>query len=374
MLFRNLLLMVVAVHVGSAYAEPQPPPAAQDTDSEEIYLSWEEAEQVIRPCQQNNVDKLGWFDRAHLLLSDGVCEQALWFDSFFGDMEQNETASSLVRIITEVEWHREEGWDFSPRISASFHLPRMNDSVRLIIEGDDGSTRSASREFNESSDLRGSDDDRGLAAALRWTVRQVEDSDLDFDAGVRLRSGEIDPFTRLRYRYNYALRYDTVAKFTQQLRLRNSDKWSETTSLDLDHVRGSVGYRWANSATYGEETDGFEWEISFSRVKQLDRKSAYSTYISFSGATDEDDKNTERWRVAGNYRRSFYRPWYFFEIEPQMNYEREYGWEWNPAIVFSVEMRFGKSRRGAGYRRMPTEEEAPPLDPEERLQSHDNEG
>ncbi|RCU43246.1 MULTISPECIES: hypothetical protein [Corallincola] len=342
------------------------PPVAQD-DSGEDEISWEEAADKIKPCQQTETDQLGWFDRAHLLLSDGVCEQALWFDSFFGDIEQNEAASSLVRLINSVEWHKEEGVEFRPRISASFHLPRFEQDVRLIIEGDDGSSQSSSREYNESSDLRGNDDDRGLAAALRWSIKQLDTSDLDFDAGVRLRSSEIDPFTRLRYRYNYALRYDTVVKFSQQLRLRNSDFWSETTRIDIDHLRGAVGYRWSNSATYGDETDGFEWEISLSRVKQIDERSAYSTYISFTGATDEDKENTERWRLAANYRRSFYRPWYFYEIEPQLNYEREYDWSWNPAIVFSVEIQFGKSRRKPKYRRGPTEEEQPPTDPESRL-------
>jgi hypothetical protein len=348
---------------GYAYAtEPVTDPPTQD-------IEWEDAEALIHPCEEEEYDQLGWFDRAHLLLSSGVCGQALWFDSFFGDIEQNEVASSLVRVINELEWHEKRGWDYSPRISASFYLPRMQRKARLIIEGDDGKTNSAASEYGQPRELDNNNNEGGLAAAFRWSLRQVKNSDIDLDTGVRLRSSAIDPFARIRYRYNYALRYDTVAKFSQQFLLRNSDNWSERSELAIDHLRGPVGYRWNNALTYGDETEGFEWEVSLTRAEQLDQKSAYTTYVSFSGATDQPETETERWRIAASYRRSFYRPWYFYQIEPQMNYEREYGWEWNPAIVFSIEVQLGKSRRNkSSYRLRPTAEEQPSTDPEERLQ------
>lgn len=340
------MLSPIVLCSGAVFATEGSEAAPEDDE-----YTWEEAAEKMRPCEPVNLNKIGWFDRAHLLLSEGVCEQALWFDSFFGDIEENEPASSLVRLFQEVRWHKEDGWDFRPRISASFFLPRASRRLQLIIEGDGGNTNTAQRE-NDNLDPRS---DSSFAAALRYTLKELERADLKVDGGVRIRGGTLDPFARLRLRYNIPLADNIVAKASQQLLVRDSDGWSETTKLDFDLLQRNVGYRWGNRATYGEETEGFEWEIFLARAEQLSYKAAYTVFLSFSGSTDDDPdedrlvRHSERTRIGMNYRRSFYRPWMFYEIEPQLNWEREYDWDLNPAIVFKLEFQLGKSRRKSNY-------------------------
>lgn len=312
-------------------------------------ITWESAHQ-IQPCQTKPDDKLNWSDRTYLRLSNAFCSQARWFDSFFTSSEPdpNGKASSLIRLRMQYEWHDKEGMELKPRLSARFYLPKTEKKLKLIIEGGEEPENQVLRK--EPDELKSSERQGGVSAAIRWLALNEKFWDVSFDGGVHLHHARLDPFVRSQVEYERPTTLNSVARVQQTFLVNARDFWTETTEFNIDRLHNNIGYRWYNRLEYGDETHKWEWQTSFIRAQQLNNKTALLGYLSFSGATgDAKDDESENIRLGLNLRRSFYRPWIFYEIEPMLNWPRKYDRHLEPAIQLSFEIAFGKSRRQKQY-------------------------
>jgi len=314
-------------------------PAKADSNGDAV-ISWQESKQYLKPCKDVAEDSLPWYDRAHLKFSSSVCKQAIWFDSFFSpDLHDTEIATSLIKIKFKQRWHEERGFRAEPKISAYLNLPNTERNLKLYIES----------QFSDASDDGVSDDglvspsdEKGTAAAVRWTPEQRKAWDMAFDVGARFDGGP-DPFTRAIAKFSHPLGNDLVLKLSQELLLELQDSWSETSRLRIDRFQGSRGYRWYSRAKYGDQTDGLEWNIKFGIINKLDSRTTFSYYAEVEGATDDQPgEQSENYKLGLHYRHSFFRPWLFFELEPQLTWPREYDYNITPVILFNLELQLGR--------------------------------
>ena len=305
---------------------------------------WQQALEQKRPCETEAKENYPWYDKAHLLLSESVCQRALWFDNFFsaGEKLSEKQATSLIWLNFQYRWNERDGEIFKPRLRAIVDLPNTQKRFKLIIEGGDQSTISQNPGEPASSDSEHS------SAAIRYKMFDMDNWDFDLDLGAHFSGG---PFTRGRARYYHTFNDRTVGSFRQDLVVELKELWYESSKLTLEHFSQDAVYRFVSKGKYGQKTDGLEWQLLLSRTDQISKRAAVTTFIAVEGATEDPDaaRQSEISRLGMHYRRSMWRPWFFFELEPQFTLPRKHNYQDTWQITASFEIQMGKSRKRGYY-------------------------
>ncbi|TKB51324.1 hypothetical protein FCL40_01845 [Ferrimonas sediminicola] len=291
--------------------------------------------QVVAQPREGEPEPPPWYDKAHTLLSGSAQRTALWFDHFFGPSDDADQASSHFRLRAQREFIERESDQWGLRLSAAYYLPQTERRLKLLLESDE--------EDEELGDLFTGTGEGTTRAALRWIPLDRKRWDLSLDLGASVDSG-IQPFVRGRARYYDNLDQRTLLKASQELRLQSDEGWSETTGLNLERHSDGHALLWRNWLFYGEESDGLEWNSKLSRVEWLNERTALSLFVAASGATDDPGIQSEIRRLGLTLRQSFLRSWLFYEVEPQLTWPRQYGFDTNLELTLTLEAQFGQRR------------------------------
>lgn len=280
---------------------------------------------------------MGWMDYQHCVFSGRTLVTARWFDDFFGDWHDDE-ASMLVRLISQVG--KEEGETPEARISLrlSASLPNISKRLRLIVSEEDDEETPLNKEVSRNPE----EADSRLSAALRWRLLTRSNFKSDFDIGVR----GIDPpevFVRTRARKSWSLTRDSIARLGQTLQYGADSRELSRTQLDLERAVGdSSVLRLSNAYEYSaeQEDEGFRWTHGISMSHALDKSHSLTYGFSWHGRTQPSwrDESVGPWAI---YRRSFLRPWLFYELEPRYAWRRGDGWGGAASILLRLEMQVG---------------------------------
>lgn len=294
------------------------------------------AANCVRRDQQGRF--MGWMDYQHCVFSGRTVATARWFDDLFGDWHDDQ-ASMLLRVIAQTAMVEGDGLDARLSVRASAALPNARQRLRLIVSDEQDDPAFANQDVRRR--LR--EEDTRTSAALRWITLEHFGVESDFDLGVR----GIDPpdvFARARARRSWSLSRDSIVRFSQNLRYGSDSKERYVSLLELERalsdrsvLRLSTAYDYA--ADFAEE-DGFRWSKGVSISRALSHARSLSYGVSVNGQTRPGWRADSfgPWAV---YRRSFLRPWLFYEVEPHYTFYRER--EWNPlaSIVLRLEVQFG---------------------------------
>ncbi|GAA4899801.1 hypothetical protein [Ferrimonas pelagia] len=304
-------------------------------------LAGDEPSQPVDPSpaidEPVEATSLRWFDKAHRLLSISGQASAQWFDGFFGPSDAADSADAWLRLRLQQQLFERDSNQFKARLSASFHLPQTKRRLKLLVESDpDG-------DLTDLRDLSDSSANSSTRAALRWTPWDYQTWDLSFDAGITLDSG-LDPFIRSRARHFYAWDERTVIRLSQEVKGEAQDGWSETTRVVWERLFDDHGYRFSSRAKFGEQSAGLEWNVSLLRGFKLSDVSGIGVFYTVSGATRDQEDQSEIHRLGLNYRRNFLRSWLFYELEPQLTWPRKYQYQTNWELRLTLEAQFGQRR------------------------------
>ncbi len=306
------------------------------------------------PCSEGDVLDAHWFDRTQDYLSRGVCGVASWFDGFFGGKrEEEENVNRFVRVTNSLKWQQNNGVDFKTRVRARIQLPRFKERFNLIISGEEdrtiSETLSQEDEFKEKDPNiktpKASSTDSGKhSLGIRWNIIREPTSSFSISGKLRFSSLEVKPAIIGRYRYTHGLGPYALSRTTQTLFWYRKEGFGETTRLDLERLTTpETLLRWSVVGTYSELSDGIDWGVEASLFHEFSPKKALSFDIAVWGSTLPSIA-TENYRIGIRYRRNFYRPWLFFEIEPELSWpkmENSDQREATPAIMLRLEFLFG---------------------------------
>ena len=283
-------------------------------------------------------DELAWVDRSHAAISRGLCWPTRWFDGFFGnpDDEARASAGTYLSVIAGQRW-REDGEDGS-RLSYNLRvsLPGLERRLSLVFasEDEEGRDRLASDDEEEETAFR---------AGVRWAVATAENLDIDADATV---TSSIRPVFRLRYRQRWSITEKWVFRFSETLVWRDPDGFYSRSRFDFSRplmsrsaLRFSTRFDWSEENV--EEGIGWFWSQSASIATRIDRRSALLYQVSVRGYT-EPDTDPSQYLASIRYRRNFWRPWLYYEIEPFVIWPREIDYATTRGIWLRLESRFGR--------------------------------
>ena len=294
-------------------------------EAEDISLS----ENTIKARSGNSI-----IDKLHDGFTGNIHKSALWFDRFFGEERTEEEGQPgiFIRWRSDFEW--KEGGDviYRRRIHANFTLPNATEKLRLVFTGE---------KENNLSDIHIDDTlDAGYEKEklkFRYNFLDSITKRINIDVGAWT--------VKLRYRNEYEFYNDKLFRFTQSVFWDDSERFGETTRIDLERrIDDSSLLRWSTSGTYSETSEGLEWGSAVSYFCQISSRNALSFDLSVAGVT-EPVSVVQNYRAAIRFRRNFYREWLFYEIEPEIDWPRDDDGNRDSvmAITFRLEVQFKKS-------------------------------
>lgn len=311
-------------------------------------------EAVINPlppdgCQGVQRDDPRWFDRAQNYFSQRACVPAIWFDRFFGEDRGEEVASALVRVTPSLQYSDRDFTQLAVRIKARVNLPNLKDRVNLVVN-DDPDESSALLPGEVARPARVSTAERENSAALRYLVKVADTKRVDIDVGLR---SHLKFFARLRYRHLWTHTPVLQTRYTQSLFFRDGDGFGDISLVEVERMLAEdVLLRWSTQATVSEVVNGLELRDGIQLLYQIDRDRAINWNLAMTINSDPVWK-ANSYVTSIRYRQRIFRPWFFYEVEPFVDWIREDHFNTNPGIAFRVEMLFGDMGNG---RRNPAEE------------------
>ena len=294
-------------------------------------------------CEPWSTEGMHWVDRTHYSFSRGLCWPTRWFDSVFGDADDQdrESVGTSVRIVG-AQLLQEDGERSSDvRFRVRAHLPGVERRLSLVFASE--------RDFEDdnaglpgSPETTGQREDNAFRAGLNWVLSAADNSDLDMDIGLR---SNFKTFWRTRYRVNHPLSENWRMRFTETVDWRDTRGFRSRSVFDLDRPIGRHKlFRLTSFAEVSNELvdEGrhWFWQQSGALGMELTKRSALRYLVSVEGFTRPETR-VENYRSGVTYRRNTWRPWFFYEIEPYLLWPRESRYRTTTGVVLRVETQFG---------------------------------
>jgi hypothetical protein len=298
-----------------------------------------------------------WADESHEYVGNKADDLAIYLDRFFGaPLEDLESADSTVRLSAGYRWDKDRGNDTKFRLRGNVHLPRINDRLSLVFNGeeDEDGGSYASAEDTSQAGLQ-------FKASETETGRSRFDLTLSVSSGVNLKPG-------IRYRFKNDLGERSRFRYTGRAFYSDRDRFQHKHLIDLDYQTGETSLiRWSNRMARGDRTEGTEWRSQLSWRYGYSLDSAVAFVLLVSGQTDpdapEDVGEGTEWpplpsddgSLVTNYgaviklRNRLYKDWLFIEFEPGYTNRQRHHYDERHGVFFgkiNFEILFNRGRKG----------------------------
>lgn len=294
-------------------------------------------------CRGGQVSDPRWWDRAQSYFSQRACTPAVWFDRFFGDQRQEDVATALVRVIPSIQYSDRDLDDPGVSLKARFNLPNLEDRFNIVVNDDDVEAAGLLPGEVERPSQANQRELRDSSAALRYLVQLADRSGLDFDVGLR---SEAKFFARGRYFRSWQLTPVVQTRFTQSAFFRDGEGFGEVSLLEVERLMSEdMLLRWSTQATVSEEVNGLELRDGIQLYRQLDADRAISWNLAMTVDSDPAWKANE-YATSIRYRQRAFRSWFFYEVEPFLDWIREDNFNTNPGIALRLEFWLGDESEG----------------------------
>lgn len=312
-------------------------------------------------CAPGHEDLPEWYDRAQEYWSGRACASAAWFDRFFAAGRTDEAATAVVRVIPSIQYSEREFVDSGVRLKARVRLPRFEERLSLVLNDDDEESRGLLPGEVERPEQANAPD-HGSSVAFRYLLDSGVLSRTDVDVGLR---SKLKLFARIRYRHLWTHRPGLQTRFTQSAWFRDGAGFGETSLAEVERqLSESVLFRWSTQATVSEEANGLTLREGLQLFHQIDADRAISWGVGMTIQSDPAWKAVD-YSTSIRYRQRAFRPWFFYEIEPFMDWIRDDGFRTNPGIALRVEFWLGATGRpdpgDAGSDAGPPADDVPPV-------------
>ena len=176
---------------------------------------------------------------------------------------------------------------------------------------------------------------------LAYLFRDTERRKFTVTGGIK---GGFSPdfYVAARYRYLQPLAERTAMRVSPTLYWKSDEGFGISTLLDLELTSDpDTLWRLSLFGDYGEDTDGLEWRSQASWQRRLDPKSAIAVRAGVKGETEPKQLLKEGW-FSFRYRRNFFRPWLFYELEPGLSWHEKEDYDTEPTFGARLEVQFYK--------------------------------
>lgn len=300
--------------------EPFPEEAAIEVESEESFFSI--------------------FDSTHEFLSDNVEAMAKNIDEFFVDDEEfYESSGSYLRLRQNMIFNEGGQSRSLSDIRFKLRLPNTKKRFKLFFESSSSDEPyNVTTQTEKSPETLGEEGDYvlGIQAESRdkfgWkykpTLKVHIDSSVDLIA--KFKFSREDKFERWSISWDETLLwYDSIG-------------WAFDSNLQLNRIINEKNlFRSSTYAGWKNETSQFDLSQFFSIFHTFNKKRAISFYAGVYGVSEPSIMTTQ-FLIGSLYRKNIHKDYLFFEVEPQIRYQRINNFHAEHSIVFRLEFVFKK--------------------------------
>ena len=262
------------------------------------------------------VEKSTWFDDSRNYVGTSADDLAIWIDTFFSEPRSDiESAKSSLRLTYENQWQEGDGSSENIKLRGKIRLPGINKRLSLVFTDEEDNESGVGSDLNTLSS-----DSEDTQLSLQYRARKGKRTRVDYGLGM---SSSLKGKARVRYRYQVPWSETTTHRVTETLYFVDGEGFGLRSRYEIDYMADDNRLvRWDNQAKVAEEIDGVEWSTRLSLAERLSRQRAVSVFSWVNGET-RPQTLTKSYGVGLLFRRNFYRPWLFLEVEPGYAWRRE---------------------------------------------------
>lgn len=245
-------------------------------------------------------------DDAYALINKDMYERSLWIDNFFGDdrLEAEGPSGFFMRWKTELSLSNKEDAQLKRRISLNFKLPKTTKKLRVVFTTEE-EDRLDDFNANRSGNYHTTEDNLKLRYNFTDKLKKNFSADVNFWK------------IKFRYRHDFKMKNEKLFRITQTATFDHDDGFEESTELDLEkRISDKSFIRFSGGGKYIDEENKFEWGAAASYYRQGTLNEGISIDIGISG-DNRAETTYNAYKIGSRYRRNFFRPWLFFEVEPE---------------------------------------------------------
>lgn len=305
----------------------------------------------VDPCvtRAGDVADERLWDRSYDVVSSGLCFPSRWVDRFFEDPDEvsDDPAHTQLRVIQANRWQDDDTRGEDLTVRARVRLPNLQERWYLVFRNDDDVIDDGEGLDDDPAEVGvepAEEEDTTVRAAVRWAKKVGGFLDLDADVGV---NSDIKSYVRTRYRFYTPLRDGPWwFRFGETVTWEDTEGWSARSAVEFDRplntrltFRFNTEFEWRD--VYQAEGLDWSWLQTASFYQVLGQRSAVQYLVGWSGFTDPVFRK-ENMRTAVRFRRSIWRPWLYYEIEPYAFWARSNDFEGVTGIVGRLEVQLGR--------------------------------
>lgn len=277
-------------------------------------------------------------DAYHAVISRHVENGALRLDEWLSRDEEpgEEPQDTVLAARLSVKVSRDKGLKVNPAFSGKISLPRFEKRVHVFADNlARGVLPGEEEERTQKNELRA-----GISLDLHRKLRSL----ISLDGGVNLRPLP-DPFSTLTAKYVRPFE-DWKMTLSQQGYWDLSDGFGEVSEMDWDYpLHTNVNFRSITAATWSETTKGVEFEQTL-RVTWIIKPSLRSLQGGVSVFANKAGPFwMENYRLLVSYKRQIFRPWFFMDFAPQIDFPKEQDYQFTPSFRVGMTAYFGAAQR-----------------------------
>jgi len=295
------------------------------------------------PAEQE-ADKENVVDRQKEVIDHRIQRASQWVDAFFSDPNfEAESANTLYRIRPEFYYRKEQSAKLKIKVRVKFHLPNLSRNASLVIGSDD-----ADDSFDDSVD----DSTEEPIIGLQFFGRQTRRWNTSLSVGLKFNEFAVFAGPRVRYLKPWGERKSV--RFTQSVRYQSNNYWNTISRLDLNFILGDSLYfrQTFDGRLRGErfEEEGFYTRVSSILTQRL-KKGLGLQYDFTTIFNTRPETHVDRYVLSLRYRKRTSREWLYYEIVPQVSFDHEYDYVFNPGIRLRLEFFFGADTSASFWKR-----------------------
>jgi hypothetical protein len=287
-------------------------------------------------------------DRLHSATENLLDATVRRVDAFFVSEAHDtfEEDQNRLRLRLNLDYIEHAGWDFKEKVKINVRLTALSKRLRLLVNDADEDEDDQVTEY----------EDDGNDIALRWVGHQGKKTGLSLDAGVRIKSGNVDPFGRVNASIRYPVSGQWTGQSTNRIYYYSQTGWRNDFRQYFNRpINDELLFRARSRIQYFEEKDSNpQLEQKFTVFHTLSDRSAVAYEALWRQETAEDsvfddsdiridpEDRYDQFQVRLRYRRNFWRPWMFFEVWPAVSWPEERDWQTVLGARVRLEINFGR--------------------------------
>jgi len=281
--------------------------------------------------------------KVHDYLSRNVEILSRKIDAFFGaERAFDESSGTYVQARGSIIFQNSGGVDFDGQLRAKLDMPNLERKLSLVIESEpEELVQQGGRITTGSRTLTESIDSKDIATSLQYVLREQPTWDVRLQPGVRLRWPP-RTFLRLRSRHLRPISEVWLSRTTFTPGWFDPRGFEVRLRHDFDRDAGNASlFRVASEAIWLVNEDrNVHLVQSFAYSHPLGERVRMAYEVGASFETSPTFWDTSYFSSI-RYRRNIHRDWLFFELKPQVLFERENNFKTDLSLALTLEVVFG---------------------------------